>query len=83
MTCVLRAEMLDKVVMMVNRRMNNHQSVRMACPPATWTLLWLVLFMVFLMAVLVGLVMAWKSIYSRRRRTTWQTEMQIEIIRID
>ena len=81
--CVLRAEMLDKVVIMVNKRMNNHQSVRMACPPATWTFLWLLLLMVFLMAVLVGWVMAWKSIYSRRRITTGQREMQIAIIRID
>ena len=33
-TCVLCAEMLDRVVMTVNKMINNHQSVRLACPPA-------------------------------------------------
>ena len=56
MACVLRAEMMDKVVMMVNKRINNHQSVRLACPPAIWLALWQVLVMVFIMVMVVGLV---------------------------
>ena len=88
--CILRAEMMHKVELTVNRRMNSHQAVRMACPPASWSVMWLVLILVIIMGMLVWFVMAsawtgwwqWGRRRSRRRKTSEQERINIAIIRV-